>query len=300
MISKRDFVRRNFVIIKKYLQENYHYKDHREIYQLFLHEPELAYRIIEDYKKKNEDKIIDLLYEFLESNYYVGVVFGDPGQGKTSFALWFLYQAWLMSEKKLKIYNFGSFLKPFFFEGIVFDLNQVPPNSVVYFDELGKAFPARSFMNQENQKLQQHLIDLRHFDIKYFGCTQRARLVDVTYFQFAYYKFFKYVTPDTLALERAEIVTPLISFMLPKDPNDKSLVLASTRNFLSTFRYFLPEWWNEKMSKNISQITEENLIEYAKYLLSLDYSPREVQKILATRYRFSKSLEYYERLKSLI
>jgi hypothetical protein len=296
MTSSRVFLERNQVIVTKYLQQNFSIHDRDDVLHSFYQEPDLAVRILEDWKKPNNQKIQDVLNELFYSSIVAVSCFGEPGSGKTSLISFLTYNLYMMSNENYQFYSYLASLGIPFFKGTLFDLNEVPPNCWIYIDELAQAFPARSSNDSNNQVLGQSLITMRHFGNKFLGSTQKASMVDVDYFRFCNFKFFKYVNPDTFPYEREGIITPLIEKMLPNNPYDQSLVLFVSPTQVSLFRYQLPEFWSDRISKNQADFSETEKMNYAKYLISLGTTAKDIQKIMKVRFQISKPLEFYKKL----
>lgn len=278
---------RHKTIIKSYMTKYVPYSAREEFLEKLYLEPENAYKLLISFKMKNKEKLQIILDSLIRKDYVLVSVFGEPGSGKTAFAEFLCYK--IKELTGIPIYTYASFEYPSFFEDSIFDLNFVPNDCFLYIDELAKAFPSRSFQDPENQKLQQQLIDMRHRGVKIIGSTQKARLVDLTYFLFDNFRFFKYIKPDSFMEERENILSDLIVEMLPRSSADLQKVVCSLPDYIFDYSFTLPDWFSEKLSKSYAHITQDKIEAFARSRLESGYSTKEIRRYLEQRLHISKS-----------
>ena len=270
-------------------------EDYDDKKQIFFQQPIDAVTVMEDFLLDNRKKIEQILRAFLDSEYVLSVVYGDPGSGKTSFnyqILSFLHEL----APEVPIYALGTWKKPFFIKDVLFDLNDIPPNSFVYLAELSKFFPSRDSSSIDNKKLSSQLAELRHFNIKVFGEVQKAALCDINIVRFANFIHFKYMSPYNISFEREFTINPLIELLMPKDIFDKSQTLSICQGRFFTYNIPSPDFFTEDLSKNLASITEAQKLNYAKDLFKRGYSVAEVRSRLSTHFRYSKDIDFWKNL----
>jgi hypothetical protein len=293
------YLQRHSTLIKKYcVENNISYRDREEFYEALAFNPQEAVLLLKDFEMSSTEKYNRLLNELFGSEYCVVGIIGSPGSGKTSTALRILGDYWERSEKKARIFSFQNVFKPVFFKGVVWDTSQIPNNSIIYIDELAHVFPARAFMTENNQKLVSRLIDLRHKNVKIFGSTQRARLVDLVYFDFCNFLFYKYVDLSTMDQERQFLFPPLIQWLLPREFSQKSKVVVKSPTSVLSFDISKPEKFSEQDSKYLGNLKEPDIRSCVYHLISLDYTAKEIRTFIERNFNRRYSIEQIKQMRA--
>lgn len=284
------WVERNYTLLRSYLYENFpdSYEQRNYVESLFQdwNNAKHTRTILEDFTKSNSQKYSYFLKKFLSQSLIVSIV-ADRGQGKTAFSIKILEDL----SKRKKIYALYPFPKLPFIE-IVFDITEVPDDSILYIDELGKKYKARDFQSEEAIALTDELIGLRHRNISVIGATQDVSLVDINYLRLSDVLIWKSYNVEKSELTREGFINEVIKTLMPKRGQINN-VLVNDRGEISTFTYDFSSY-SQDVSKYLSNLKndKEKIIRY----LSSYYSTLEISKVLYTQYGIKLSIEEKNKL----
>ncbi len=268
------------------------YQDQPLFWDLFIMFPEEAVALMHDFYAKNDDKLFSVFSSIMESEYVLSIAYGDPGKGKTALN-YFLLDNLHRLDPSRSIYVMGTWIVPPFAKKILYDLNDIPSHSYCYIAEMGKFFPSRESSSQDNRQISSHFLDLRHFDIKILGETQKASSCDINVPRFASHKFFKFMDPMNLRFERVEVLNRLTEQFIPKDRSNKAQTLAICNGQYFTFNSSVPDWYTSDFSVNLSKLTEQDKLDYAASLVKKGYSEVDVMQKLLIHLRYSKDRAFW-------
>lgn len=99
---------------------------------------------------------------------------------------------------------------------------------------------------------------------------------------------------ENLKFEREQVLTPLIEMLLPKNKDDKDLTLALCNSTYLTIRMKQPAFFSKDFSTNLSLVTEDNKLAYARTLLKKGYSAPDTQQRMSVHFRYNKPLQFWK------
>ena len=102
-----------------------------------------AYYTVIDFELDDDVKIKQMYDSIRSSNYVNFICIASPGFGKTSTMLTLLNK--YKKDTGRKIYQMASEIPLDLFEGVVYDLNDIPNGCDCYIDELGQVWQSRGF-----------------------------------------------------------------------------------------------------------------------------------------------------------
>lgn len=274
----RTWLKDNFHYVEDYIFDTYTPEDVEHFVKLMFSNPIHAYYWVLDYKKTNDEKVKDFEEKLMNEAVSNCIIIAYTGFGKTVMALTLLKK--LKKKYGIRIYQLCSEIPSDIFDGVVYDIRNVPKKSWVYVDECANVWQSRDFKSERNMKISRELTVFRHNDLKFIGCTQKARLVDLNVIDFCNFKVVKYLV--NREYERENILNEFTDKLVPTDRDNKSSCMLLFENQVSTFDYYPnQEFMTKRVSKNQSfKLTLEQLQNKAYMLFEANYSINEISKIL--------------------
>lgn len=204
--------------------------------------PQEAYHIVADWLAPNDMKLQWTLYEFFRKP-RIALIVGDRGAGKTAFAHRMMEFA---LERGLTPYFMGALPEvPPGFRWVV-DLLDVPPDSIVFVDELTLWYNSRQ--GNTSKERVQDLFSLpisRQNNVWYLVGLQSSAMADVNFPRLADVVIWKTVNPLALRLDRGAVVKQVNEFLIPRIP-EKTYFAFNDR--ACTVEVGLSSTWKEDYS----------------------------------------------------
>lgn len=181
-----------------------------------------------------------------------------------------------------------------------FSFLNIPPGTAeqevwIYCSEIETVLPAREGLAMENRLFSQLAGTLAQNHQKLFGLCKLASRVDINFIRDCNFKFFKFISPEKLAVEGIErdgVLSGLGQLLLPKSKDDKSSVLFSFDNQLIQLDHDLPEWWSSEYSEMYRDIDMAKVWEYIEVQF---YNNMDLNSIrIACSQKFRKQLSMKE------
>ena len=139
----------------------------------------------------------------------------------------------------------------------------------IYCSELEVEFPSREFASSDNKLFSALEGTMAQNHQKLFGCVKLTAKVDLSVLRSCNLKIFKYISPEKLnveGVERANVLSELGRWFLPKDVHDKADSLLAFDNNLLSARWRLPTFWSDEYSEQFggANIPDNKIDDYIR------------------------------------
>lgn len=304
--SSRAWLDRHILKLERYLRRYHKREDRGTVFDLiFMINPDEGRKLIQNYDLSMSDKIKLLLNFIVKEKQLTFLTFGDQRMGKDA-SVCFVIEAALQfcaenSISRPRVVTLGNIRCPPFVDpkDMYFSFKSIPPgtsdNEVwIYCSEIETVLPAREGSSPENKLFSQLEGTLAQNHQKLFGCVKLAAKVDINALRSCNVKLFKFISPEKLLVEnveRANIVSPLGNWLLPRNRFNKSECLLSFDNHLLTINLPLPPWWTEEYSEQFRDIPFDKIQEYIEVVYSNGLNKQQIQIAVAQKFRHQVSFK---------
>ena len=194
IINSNTHIIRNF-IYSKIPQDKYMARD--EAFFNIMENENLAYSIIKDLEKTNEEKI-EMFFEKIVEDSIIGMLVGSRGSGKTAFMTWVFSEIKKRCKKRILCFRpFAKILKEKgLFDDYIEIMEKSGSNSILYCDEAARRFSNREHKDKDNNDLSDSLFILRHYDCSIIFTSQLFSRVDKNIRLMSDMKIFKYCNDE--------------------------------------------------------------------------------------------------------
>jgi hypothetical protein len=233
--SDVDFVENNITKLKQFIRKNFAFQDREQMENIFLTFEYVPFvkKLIIDQKRTNEEKMDLLMYKIF-SGFSLIVLLGAMGQGKGTTSASLIQYAkgdnprGINYLKKFKISQVVGLIPcpelPFI-EDYVWDISQIPQNSLVYCPEMALVFgnTQGEYAKNETSQVPKELLKLRQKGVRFIGESQNDNIVNVTFFKFLDSYMYRYISPKSAKFGREQniITNPLIPYIMPPSAIDE-------------------------------------------------------------------------------
>lgn len=302
--SSREWLDRRSLKLERYLRRHHKLSDRPFIYDLIYYvNADEGKKLIQNYDLFESEKILLLLKWLLMQPQITCLIFGDQRSGKDAL-ICKIFELVLelcdeMKIKKPRIVTLGNIRKPPFVdeEDMYFSFKSIPSGTAeeevwIYCSEIETVLPSREGNSPENRLYSQLEGTLAQNHQKLFGCVKLASKVDINALRSCNVKLFKFISPDKLNIEnveRANVVSPLGNWLLPRNINDKSECLMTFDSQLFTVHFPLPDWWGDEYSEQFRDVPDDKIKDYVEVQFSNGLSIQAIQ--IAVAQKFRKQLE---------
>lgn len=301
----------NEILLFEYLQEKYETSfDHQEYMEYFLKNPTLAKltrTILEDFKKTNDEKLIELGPRLFAQPKVI-IINGDPGEGKgtTSASTFVFYENYIKKTLKKKIVALMPCPYLPFVDLYVWSINDVPNDSIIYSTELGIHFPNTDYDSKDSKSVNPIMVKIRQeLNGVMWGETQTDSIVHIGFYKFLSTEIFRYQNPMKASFKRdrftnsneINIYNELLKLMLPptaKKPqggvileNTTKIILFDDQGFMSVH---IPrtDIYTHDMSIGFKNWTEM-LDKYILEKLKQEFQLKAIIAYLEKKFQYTKS-----------
>lgn len=292
----------------RYLRRNHKREDREVVADLVYNQnPDEGRKLISNFDFTDSQKKF-LLYDFIYNSPQITFLgFGDQRMGKDA-TLNAVFQDILDLCKEgrypfiPRIVTLGNIRKPPFVDesDMYFSFKNIPSGTKekevwVYCSEIETVLPAREGTSPENKLFSQLEGTMAQNHQKLFGLVKLASKVDINALRSCNVKFFKFISPEKLSIEgveRANILSRLGYWHLPKSADDKTKTLLVFDNQLFLVDYDLPIWWDDRYSEQFREVPLDKIKDYIQVVHSNGLTVPQIQ--IAVAQKFRKSLEIDE------
>ena len=302
--SSRDWIDRRRLSMLRYLRRNHHRRDHERVFELLYQVfPDEGKKLIQNDGIPAKEKLDALIKWIVCSRQITCLILGDQGMGKDSLIcrLFELIVKYCESKNLLppRFVTLGNVKCPPFVNprDMYFNLKDIPFGTkaqpvYIYSSELEAEFPARDFQGQENKTFALLQNTFRHNHQKIFGCVKLTANVDISVLRTCNVKLFKYISPEKLSVEgveRANLLSDLGRWFLPKNINDPAQTLMCFDNNLLTGRFKLPTFWSDEYSEQFraGTISRDKINDFirSKFDDKINITPKQINDMQTIVYQ---------------
>ena len=279
--SSRDWLDRKQLALKRYLRKNHNRLDHDRVLELmYFAFPDEGRKLIKNDSIISTEKLDLLLKWIVNSSQITCLILGDQRMGKDALVCRLFELVIDYYEKRgfsiPRFVTLGNVKCPPFMkeEDMYFSFEDIPFGTkfepvYIYCSELEVEFPSRDFATTENKLFSVLEGTMAQNHQKLFGCVKLTSKVDISILRSCNLKIFKYISPEKLnveGVERANILSDLGRWFLPKDINDKSDSLLVFDNNLLSAKWNLPVFWSDEYSEQFraGTISKEKIFSFVK------------------------------------
>lgn len=297
--SNRAWLDRHSLKVERYLRRNHRKEDRPTVFELiFFNNPDEGRKLIQNFDlPESKKRTLAVQFAYHSPQITCGIM-GDQRSGKDAWFGAFYDDTYLYCKGNNlvlpRVVTLGNIRKPPFVneEDMYFSFKDIPAGSSkrdtwVYCSELEVVLPCREGTSPEN-KLFTHLEGvLAQNHIKLFGCIKLLAKVDISAIRSMNMKVWKFINPEKLSIEgveRANVLSPLGQWLIPKEFNEKSNTLLAFDNQLLTTRYPLPTWWTEEYSEQYRDIPMNRINDYIETAFSNGLSIQAIQTSVSQKF----------------
>lgn len=285
--SNRDWLFRHELKIRRYLRQFHDDRDWETVANLlYWYFPDEGRKLIENFDLSDDEKK-NIFMDYLEFSPQVTfLIFADERMGKDALVCKIIQdiidrcvREHRIPPRVVTLMNVKC--PPFVVDSdMYFSFKDIPSGKLVYNDytkkmemqevwiycsELEIVLPARNPLSPENSLFATISGTFAQNHVKLLGCVKLASKVDLNAIRGCNIKAFKYINPEKLEIanvERANILSPLGAWLLPRDRNKKESTLLAFDNQLFSIDYDLPFWWTQDYSEQFNNIPESKIWDY--------------------------------------
>ena len=282
--ENRDWLRgRGSSMLLRYLRRNHNRLNYEKVLDLlFWAYPVEGKKLVLNYKKSDAEKKSALIRWIVHQPQITCLILGDQRMGKDALICQ-IFEEIIQYCKDNKFHSprfvtLGNVKIPYFVnpKDRYFSWRKIPSGTkfkpvYIYCSEIEKVLSAREHgSGAENKLFNQLEGTLAQNHQKLFGAVKLASKVDLNVIRSCNVKLFKFISPEKLnmeGVERANFLTELGLWLLPKDVMNKSKTLLVFNNNLLTVDYDLPDWWSDDYSEQFRDVSEEDVWDYVDTLM---------------------------------
>lgn len=188
-------------------------------------------------------------YTKLKRNSLIMLIIGKRGAGKTSLGMKLLEYFHKETKRKCYTLGYGKTKLPFWLKKVD-EMEDIPNNSCVLFDEGAILFSSRESMKNINKELGKIMAIARHKNLTLILITQNSGMIDLNVLRLA----------DTLLLKEPSLLQSkferkalrdIYEKIAPKFKDKKPKIehfYVWDDDFQGIAKYDLPEFWSDKIS----------------------------------------------------
>jgi hypothetical protein len=309
--SSRTWLDRRSLKLDRYLRRFHKKEDRPFVFNLLYYKsPDEGKKLIANYNLSEAEKLNLLVNYLLAQSQITCLIFGDQRSGKDALICevfeMVVEHCKLLNIKPPRMVTLGNIRKPPFVadEDMYFSFKSIPAGSSdqdiwIYCSEIETVLPSREGSSPENKLFSQLEGTLAQNHQKLFGCVKLASKVDINALRSCNCKLFKFIAPEKLNIEnveRANIVSPLGNWLLPRNPNDKSECLMAFDNQLFTVHIGLPSWWSSEYSEQFRDVPLDKINDYVEVVFSNGMNIQQIQIAVSQKFRTQLSREDIEEI----